>query len=618
MGLIKGAYSFLTSLGGSSADPGAHESSQPAAGSSTQQIVQGQSDIVILVVGRSGTGKTSLINEFCSPSTSGVLPRYQSTTEAITCRAELYEPRFKLIDTPGFDNTRLSDVAVCARIAEYFWDKRRYHLGVNGIIYIHQAGDPLQSRSLRRYLTVILRIFLGNAGMHRLTIYIPHINPNGQDAAQINEDLRDNHSILGEFSAMGAKVTWASGGLEGFTNIVKSYKPRRPIVLPIQDYNPNLVSELEEILHEKPIQSHSGNQDSRVRTYQRKLEELHSTLDAKEGEIVRYHDAYQQLKNLHASQQDTETALRQQLQQIQREYASLRSELQLQENFEQSEIVQELEDLNRSIDDISRSVSAYLTDNYARATFKKEPGEVTALDAHNPTELFRLLGYDNGKSSLISSVKGEGLDIENFLDFTIRDMLCSLLVAAIFQPFHPAIDTEQSDMLLRAYEDIQKREPQTRSGKWRSSTFKSIYKDDSPDQVATWINGLLHRFARTRLNPLITCVFGSKNAAFDRQHFNQIYELVKRALDWNAKLKGEVVVLGDFRQTMHVPHSKFDPNTMMDFEAQPNTQPTSVLGTVGLGLISLRAVGGGQPPEETLVCKAAVTTDTLYATVHSD
>ncbi|KAL5632454.1 hypothetical protein ACGC1H_005423 [Rhizoctonia solani] len=616
MGGLKDVLSYVaSSITGSSAGPEPRELSRPAARPATRRRLEGQNAIVVLVLGRSGIGKTSFINAICSPNPSGIVPQYQSTTEVVTYRTELSETRFKLIDTPGFDNVGLDDIGVCTKIAEYFWDER-YSLGVNGIIYVHQAGDSLRSRSLRRYLTVLSRVFLGAAGMRRLTIFIPRIDPQGLGAAQINEELQDSNSILSQASTMGARVTCASGELEGFTNIVKAYKPIGPTVLPIQDYNPNLAFDLESILHEKPIRSNSSNQDARLRNYQLKLEELQSTLAIKESQVVQLKDAYDQIKHLHANQKDVEATLHQRLQQIQREYASLRSELQLQENFEQGEIVQELEDLNRQIDDISRSISAYLTDNYVRAAFEKEPSEVTALNARNRLGLFKLLGCDKGECSLISSVEGEGLDIESFFDFTIRDMLCTLLVTAIFRPFHPAIDSEQSDALLRAYDDIQKRESQTRSGKWRSSTFKSIYKDNNPDQVATWINELLHRFIHRYLIPLITCVFGSKHAMV-KQHFNQMHELVTRAWNWNSKLKGEVIILGDFRQTMHTLHSKFDPNTMKDFEPQPSTQPTYVLGTVALGLVSLRAMGGEQPPEETLVCKATVVTDSLYANARS-
>ncbi|KDN33820.1 hypothetical protein RSAG8_13093, partial [Rhizoctonia solani AG-8 WAC10335] len=616
MRILKDTFNLLaSSLTGSSAEP--HELGQPATDSSTQRTVRGQNTIVVLVLGRSGSGKTSMIDAICSSNTSGIAPQYQSTAEVAAHRTQISETRFKLIDTPGFDNVGLTDVEVYTKIARYFWDPSRYNLGVNGIIYIHQASDPIRSRSLRRYLMVLLRTFLGGNGMRRLTIFIPGIDPKGLHTTRIDEEVLDNNSILSEASAMGARIISTTEDLEGFTNIVKAYKSTNPILLPLQDYNPNLVTELENILYEKPTQQPSSNQEARLRKYQQKLEDLHSILDIKERQAVHYQEAYNQIKNLHASQQDTEATLRQQLQQIQREYVSLRSELQLQENFEQSEIVQELEDLNRHIDDISRSISAHLTDNHIRTAFGKDPAEVTALDARNLPELFKVLRYEEGKCSLISSARGDGLEMESFLDFTIRDMLCTLLVTAVFQPFHPAIDSEQSDLLLRAYEDIQKGETQTRSGKWRSSTFKSIYKDDSPDQVANWIGGLLYQFALTRLTPLITCVFGGSNATMDRHHFNQMHELVTRAWNWNTKLKGEVVVLGDFRQTMHAPYSKFDLNTMKDFEPQPNTQPASVLGTVGLGLISLRAVGGGQPPEETLVCKVTVVTDTLYANARS-
>ncbi|EUC57429.1 50S ribosome-binding GTPase [Rhizoctonia solani AG-3 Rhs1AP] len=614
MGLIKDAFSFVASpFTGSSAGPEPRELGQPATRLSTQRRLEGQNTIVILVVGRSGVGKTSLIDAICSTNSSGIPLRYQSTAEVMTCRTELSETRFKLIDTPGFDNVGLNDIGVCTKIAEYFRDER-HGLGVNGIIYVHQAGDSLRSRSLRRYLTVLSRVFLGAAGMHRLTIFIPRVDPQGLGAAQINEELQNSNSILSQVSTMGARC--ASGELEVFINIVKAYKSIGPTVLPIQDYNPNLAFDLEGILYEKPIRSYSSNQDARLRSYQLKLEELQSTLATKESQVVQLKDAYEQIKHLHTNQMDVEATLQQRLQQIQREYASLRSELQLQENFEQGEIVQELDDLNRQIDDISRSISAHLTDNYVRTTFEKEPSEVTALDARNRLGLFKLLGCNEGECTLISSVEGEGLDIESFFDFSIRDMLCTLLVTAIFQPFHPAIDYEQSDALLRAYDDIQKRESQTRSGKWRSSTFKSIYKDNNPDQVATWINELLHRFIHRCLIPLITCVFGSKHAMV-QQHFNQMHELVTRAWNWNSKLKGEVIILGDFRQTAHTLHSKFDPNTMKDFEPQPSTQPAYVLGTVALGLVSLRAMGGDQPPEETLVCKATVVTDSLYANARS-
>ncbi|CAE6466526.1 unnamed protein product [Rhizoctonia solani] len=602
---------MLFGLFGSSTQSEQYELGRPLTRRAWDQTPQDYT--VILVLGRSGTGKSYLIDAVSHSDLNESMPQHGGTSQVTAYRSVLSGVRYKLIDTPGFDNMRLGDVEICARIVKYLRDSKVAKGGIHGIIYIHQSGDPLRGESFYRYLRAVSQVFFGSLGLRRLTVLVRHVDPDGPASTHINDELRNATSTLGRLRSLGAKIMPANHQTREFIEVMQSYSRSRPILLPIQEDRPNIIADLEAILHKAPAQTRQGSQEERIsRSYERQLEDLHLILDAKESELVHCRDALHRVELHRDGLQETETTLRQKLQQMQREYTSLRSELQLQENFEQSDIVQELEDLNRHIDDISRSISAHLTDNYVRTILNKDPAEATTQHAQNLPGLFKLLGIDESTCSVVSSEKGEGLDIESFLDFTIRDMLCTLLVTAVFQPFHPAIDSEQSTTLLRIYEDIQKQEPQTRSGKWRSSTFKSIHKCDSPD-VANDINRLLHLFIRERLNPLIMNVFGSKDATLDRDHFNQMHGLVKRAREWNSKLKGEVIVLGDFRLTIHAPGSHFDSNTMKDFEPQPSVQPISILGTVGLGLVSLRAVGGGRPPEETLVCKAVVTTNTLYA-----
>ncbi|CAE6433792.1 unnamed protein product [Rhizoctonia solani] len=589
---------MLFGLFGSSSQPEQYDIGQPLPGYHGQQTRPGS--IVLLVLGRSGVGKSHLIRAVSPPELNEPMPGRGRTTKITEYRSHFSGVRYKLVDAPGFDNMALNDVEICAQIIKYLRESKGARNGIHGILYIHQSGDPFGSHSFYRYLTAISYVFFGTMGLRRLTIFVQHVGSHESGNALIDDERRNTNSTLGKLCAMGARVVSSSDQMKEFIEVLETYIHIHPILLPIQQDRPNIIADLEDILHEVPTQARSSNPEERVkRTYERKLQDLHLVLDAKEGDLVQYREAFHQAERLCITLRETEAALRQQVQQTQHEYSSLRSELQLQENFEQSDIVQELEDLNRQIDDLGRSIAAHLTDNHIRTILEKDPAEVTTHDARDPSGLLRLLGLDEGKCSLVSSAEGKGLEIESFLDFTIRDMLCNLLATEIFQPFHPAIDSEQSATLLRAYEDIQQRESQTRSGKWRSSTFKSIHKHD-PDQVTTSIHKLLHLFTRERLNPLIMCVFGSKDATMDIKHFNQTHELIRRAWDWNSKLKGEVIVLGDFRQTIHAPNSKFDPRKMKDFEPQPSAQPTSVLGTVGLGLVSLRAVGGGQPPEETL------------------
>ncbi|KAF8713396.1 hypothetical protein RHS03_00814, partial [Rhizoctonia solani] len=511
-----------------------------------------------------------------------------------THRASFSGVNYRLIDTPGFDNMKLDDVEICARLVKYLRESTSTRNGVNGIVYIHQSGDPLRSESFYKYLTVISHVFLGGRDLDRLTVLVRNVDPHGPGNTQIDEEKQNGMSTIGRFHARGARIITSSAETNGFINTIQSYASTYPILLPVQMNRSDTITDLENILQRTSIQAYTSQEQRTKSDYERKRQELELILEAKQRNLTQCQDTLRQADKLRVELHETEVNLRHQLQQMQHEYSSLRSELQLQENFEQSEIVQELEDINRHIDDISRSISAYLTDNHVRSMFGRNPAEVTSRDAQNLSELFRLLQAEEGKCSLVSSSDGKGLEIEG-----------------VFQPFHPGIDSEQSAALLRAYEDIQKRESQTNSGKWRSSTFKSIYRDDE-EQTGTSIRRLLHLFIRTQLNPLLTCVFGSKEATMDRQHFNQMFELVKRAWNWNSKLKGEVIVLGDFCQTAHAPNSEFDPNIMKEFEPQPGVRPTSVLGTIGIGLVSLRAVGGGRSPEETIICKTAVATDTLY------
>ena len=47
-----------------------------------------------------------------------------------------------LIDTPGFDDTSLSDTDVLAAVAQCFHKTYSGNIKLNGVIYIHRISDP--------------------------------------------------------------------------------------------------------------------------------------------------------------------------------------------------------------------------------------------------------------------------------------------------------------------------------------------------------------------------------------------------------------------------------------------------------------------------------------------
>ncbi|KAF8594088.1 hypothetical protein BDV93DRAFT_183856 [Ceratobasidium sp. AG-I] len=189
-------------------------------------------------------------------------------------------------------------------------------------------------------------------------------------------------------------------------------------------------------------------------TNRQDLDTFRESLQQSEETVSRYSEHIQMLESELMNHRDERNLLRQQLQQAQADYTSLRSQLQLQENVEQSDIVQSLKDLNRAIDDLGRSVSSFLVDNYVRTLVKKDPIDATALDARHLPELKKLLGHIEGRSSLIASSSGVGMRVEDFFDYTIRSLLCRQLCKRIFYPFHPGVSTTLSDIMADMYHNV--------------------------------------------------------------------------------------------------------------------------------------------------------------------
>ncbi|KAG8712279.1 hypothetical protein FRC11_000549 [Ceratobasidium sp. 423] len=529
----------------------------------------------------------------------------------------------------------MSDAEVLTEIGDYFLDPGRENLRISGILYIHQAGDTVQSRSLARVLTVLSAAFFDSAGLSRLTILVACDNVRGVDPTTIDELCHPN-SVFSVFTSEGARIEMFNPDRNGFQEILKAYSSKRPIPLPIQQFSrmprSEFVSHMEDLLgcyEADALRSRLISQEKWLKdSFDAQVQRLSSDLQEKSIQLGRYHSTHQQNEDRWASQDEVIAKLNRELLQSHQEYSSLRSQLQLQENIEQSEVVQEFQDLNRRIDDIGRSFSEYLTDKYVLAVFGKDIGETTALDARNLSELKLLLGHVDGKPSLIASTKGEGMDVEGFLDFSIRGLICSMLFSRVFWPFHPSIPVAQSKLLHDVHKDIRERgqflslrllfelstaliEPQAVAGKWRSNTFKSIYIPPSADATESAIGEITAEFLGVRLNPLIVNFFGQVDNPLEEHHLSRLRELVKAAWEWNAKLKGDVIMLGDFRMPAY--KGPFHPAYMEEFESD-TTKPRAkcVLGTLALPLISQRAVGGGQPSEETVVCKALVATENLY------
>lgn len=143
------------------------------------------------------------------------------------------------------------------------------------------------------------------------------------------------------------------------------------------------------------------------------------------------------------------------LEQTQVEYASLRSHLQIHDNIEHGQITQTLDDINRLIDDLGQSISEYVVDGYSEAI---SPIQLEALEPQRFQKLVDMFGYTSGRSSLMKSSSALFPDLEDFLYYAIRAVLCSQLYKLVFEPFHPNLAgrdyRQQNDFIVEVYKQI--------------------------------------------------------------------------------------------------------------------------------------------------------------------
>ncbi|THU87666.1 hypothetical protein K435DRAFT_336773 [Dendrothele bispora CBS 962.96] len=112
------------------------------------------SDIVILVTGSAGAGRSTFINDFLGkPGRMKVGEPYSLTTCTTQIDYEIVNPssqhknRLVIVDTPGFDNENKSDFQVWQEIASWIQESFPHGVGRGGIIYLHDIS-LVQYRSM--------------------------------------------------------------------------------------------------------------------------------------------------------------------------------------------------------------------------------------------------------------------------------------------------------------------------------------------------------------------------------------------------------------------------------------------------------------------------------------
>ncbi|KAG8699454.1 hypothetical protein FRC11_013689, partial [Ceratobasidium sp. 423] len=554
-----------------------------------------------------------------------------------------------LIATGGFDYPDKSDVDALGEVAEDVLRRKSNNQLITGIIIIHLTEDNIHSGGLQQNLRGLVNLFLGKNHLGRLTILVVQADSNGPDQKHVVQYTQGLQArAFSEFISGGATIA----ALKHLTSHKTSYSHfdlvQRSARAHVEDTLGYYLKESVDAWTsscQKQLTERLKNSEESIERYKKDAEQANQLLNrhrinqlqlqakqqGMEEEIAHCRAECARITQLHTNQlQADEPRVNQhvhgpeasvsQLSQIlrhdEKEYASVQSQIRPDDDYEQEEISRSLENLNNMIECLGRSASEYLVGTYVEGAFRKGVDDVTTLDALDLPTLKDIFGHYEGHPSLIASANGSGLNIGDFIHFSTRARICHSLVETIFQSFHPFIDPVESSAYTTTYEQIRKKEPQHTAGKWRSVTFNNIHHPTPHEPVADQINILTEDILMNIFEPLIRYLFGWPIEQFrvQEQHRVDLMEVITTAWEWSSKVKGEVIMFGDFQPSaidVHKGPVPFDSRTMENFELNAHTRPRFALCVLSLGLSSWQA-RGGEPPKETLIHKMDVLTDTWY------
>jgi len=212
------------------------------------------------------------------------------------------------------------------------------------------------------------------------------------------------------------------------------------------------------------------------------------------------------------------------------------------------------------------------------------------------------------------------------VDFSLRSIFCRMLLECIFDRFHPALGIARDpkrpkrstlDRTLRElYGSVRLADPQAVSGRWRTSSFKTIAGSES-DALASNLIPSITQLLLHDVRKLMEAIHGRQlpGQILHEHVVVEAAEVVKLAYDWNGDVKSKDVLL-EYHPFGARNGGNFRPDRMELLQRptadSASSKDVAVLCGLTLGLETSQAVGGGNPPAYVLHSKAKVVTQQFF------
>lgn len=194
--------------------------------------------------------------------------------------------RVHLIDTPGFDDTYISDVETMQLIVQWLCMTFKYGIQLSGVIYMHRITDVRFSGSAMRNLTMFKKLCGENAykSVFLTTTRWDQLDVADGVAVGIAREieLRDEPKFWGDMIEKGSSVFQYQNSRESALSLIHQIlSPRTTVVLAIQDEIVNQGLNIDESSVAKKLAADIMNQRKR---YREDLEDLERFLEETNAE----------------------------------------------------------------------------------------------------------------------------------------------------------------------------------------------------------------------------------------------------------------------------------------------------------------------------------------------
>ncbi|KAF2807464.1 uncharacterized protein BDZ99DRAFT_500650 [Mytilinidion resinicola] len=295
-------------------------------------------DIVIAVMGITGTGKTTLISYFSEREMKigHGLEACTATVEISRCNLPDGSKIF-LVDTPGFDDTYKSDTEILREVAHWLTAAYTHDIKLTGIIYLHRIQDPRVTGTGLKNLIMFQKL-CGEEGLGSVVLATTRWSAISLETAEDHES-----QLKAEFwKAMidhGSRVFRQDRGRESALEIIQYLiRKKRPVTLDIQSDMVDKGLELNETAAGKEVVSEAEKQnkanEERIALIRKELQEALTRKDEESRE---------ELEELKAETEKEMRTYREELQKMKVGREELRRQMEEKYKKEKEQLLQQMQ-----------------------------------------------------------------------------------------------------------------------------------------------------------------------------------------------------------------------------------------------------------------------------------